>query len=435
MATRQYIGARYVIKIYENSLDQSSAEWEAGVTYEPLTMVTYNNSSYLSKKNVPGSIGDPASNPEYWVVTGAYNGQILNLQNQIDDMNDGTVPGSLQNQIDDLNAGASHNIIVIGNSFVNEGVANALIADFDHSYKYVGSGIGFCPYSGHTTTFEDELDAAIADSAFNNDSITDILFVSAMGDTLSFDENVGAYSSNLLTTLASIRTKIENNFTNCKRVMITLAETRSVAKNSYMSKYSTLFAIHRLFVKIVHQYNMQYLGWSGFNVMLEGSQYTLSDGYHPSALGSTFIGSFIKDSYYGHAEYITKYTVAHIDFKYTASATLTTVVKFSPTQVQINNWVVSDTAGSAVTIGSGSVIASFSELPKPIPPCSDYYVYCTTELTNEATGAKLDYLILEIGDTDSDGIATIKLINAPSASTIGAAKCSLPSANNITYFI
>ena len=86
MAVREYIGARYVTKVYENSLDPSSAEWEAGVTYEPLTMVTYLNSSYLSKKEVPGSIGDPASNPSYWVVTGAYNGQILNLQNQIDDL-------------------------------------------------------------------------------------------------------------------------------------------------------------------------------------------------------------------------------------------------------------------------------------------------------------------------------------------------------------
>lgn len=86
MAVRQYIGARYVTKIYENSITPGSAEWEAGVTYEPLTLVTYNYSSYLSKKEVPGSIGDPASNPAYWVVTGAYNGQIATLQSEIDDL-------------------------------------------------------------------------------------------------------------------------------------------------------------------------------------------------------------------------------------------------------------------------------------------------------------------------------------------------------------
>ena len=119
---RQYIGARYVTKIYENSLDPSSAEWEASVTYEPLTMVTYNNSSYLSKKDVPGSVGNPADNPSYWVVTGAYNGQIANLQNQIDNMKDGDVLGSLQNQIDTntaliLSKNKYHNVICIADSW------------------------------------------------------------------------------------------------------------------------------------------------------------------------------------------------------------------------------------------------------------------------------------------------------------------------------
>lgn len=84
---RQYIGARYVTKIYENSLDPSSAEWESGVNYEPLTMVTYNNGSYLSKKDVPANVGNPAANPAFWVQTGFYNGQIASLQSQIDAIN------------------------------------------------------------------------------------------------------------------------------------------------------------------------------------------------------------------------------------------------------------------------------------------------------------------------------------------------------------
>ena len=83
MATRQYIGARYVIKVYENTVTAGSAEWEADTTYEPLTLVTYNNSSYLSKKAVPATVGNPPSNTDYWVETGAYNGQIASLQNQI----------------------------------------------------------------------------------------------------------------------------------------------------------------------------------------------------------------------------------------------------------------------------------------------------------------------------------------------------------------
>ena len=78
-----YIGARYTIKVYQNSLVPSSAEWESGFAYEPLTLVTYNNSSYLSKVDVPASVGSPDANPTYWAITGAYNGQILQLQNDV----------------------------------------------------------------------------------------------------------------------------------------------------------------------------------------------------------------------------------------------------------------------------------------------------------------------------------------------------------------
>lgn len=88
MAVRQYIGARYVLKIYENSQDPQSAEWEAGVSYEPLTMVNYNNSSYISRKDVPATVGNPVDNPSYWALSGLYNGQIANLQQQVNALTD-----------------------------------------------------------------------------------------------------------------------------------------------------------------------------------------------------------------------------------------------------------------------------------------------------------------------------------------------------------
>lgn len=74
MAVRQYIGARYVPRFYENSL--GTAEWQPNVAYEPLTIVTYNGNSYTSKKDVPANIGDPSNNPTYWASTGIYNQQI-----------------------------------------------------------------------------------------------------------------------------------------------------------------------------------------------------------------------------------------------------------------------------------------------------------------------------------------------------------------------
>ena len=96
----QYIGARYVPIFYQNSLDPTSSEWEANVTYEPMTWVSLSNGyMYISKKEVPANIGTPAQNGEYWLEAGQYNAYIQSLQDQIDDMKDGNISGSLQNQI------------------------------------------------------------------------------------------------------------------------------------------------------------------------------------------------------------------------------------------------------------------------------------------------------------------------------------------------
>lgn len=82
MATLQYIGARYVPKFYLNS--NGTPEWESGVAYEPLTIVTYNNNSYTSRKPVPAEVGNPSANAEYWAQTGVYNAQIGELSDRVD---------------------------------------------------------------------------------------------------------------------------------------------------------------------------------------------------------------------------------------------------------------------------------------------------------------------------------------------------------------
>lgn len=70
---RQYIGARYVPLFYDGP---EGNNWQAGVAYDPLTIVTYLNTSYTSKKPVPAAVGNPQANPDYWVATGNYNAQV-----------------------------------------------------------------------------------------------------------------------------------------------------------------------------------------------------------------------------------------------------------------------------------------------------------------------------------------------------------------------
>lgn len=81
---RQYIGARYVPKFYENS--DGNSEWKSGVAYEPLTIVTWNGNSYTSKKSVPSSVGNPSENTSYWVSTGIFNEQLDEIINSLEDL-------------------------------------------------------------------------------------------------------------------------------------------------------------------------------------------------------------------------------------------------------------------------------------------------------------------------------------------------------------
>lgn len=78
---RQYIGARYVPKFFENP--NGTSEWVANTYYEPLTIVTYNAATYTSKIPVPNNVGNPTSNPEYWVLTANYNAQMEHVKDDI----------------------------------------------------------------------------------------------------------------------------------------------------------------------------------------------------------------------------------------------------------------------------------------------------------------------------------------------------------------
>ena len=68
MSMREYIGMRYV------PLFADPLEWDNTRTYEPLTIVLYQGSSYTSRQAVP--VGIDIANTEFWALTGNYNAQI-----------------------------------------------------------------------------------------------------------------------------------------------------------------------------------------------------------------------------------------------------------------------------------------------------------------------------------------------------------------------
>lgn len=87
MAVKQYIGARYVPKFFENA--NGTSDWVQNVSYEALTIVTRNGNSYTSKKPVPSYVGAPESNTEYWAPTGVFSEQFNAVNERINEVIDG----------------------------------------------------------------------------------------------------------------------------------------------------------------------------------------------------------------------------------------------------------------------------------------------------------------------------------------------------------
>lgn len=75
MATRQYIGARYV-PIFDG-------DWDITKDYEPLVIVSYQGNSYTSRTFVPH--GTAITNETYWALTGNYNAQVEAYRQEVED--------------------------------------------------------------------------------------------------------------------------------------------------------------------------------------------------------------------------------------------------------------------------------------------------------------------------------------------------------------
>lgn len=102
----QYIGARYVPKFYLNpdydGADVRNNDWKEGVLYEALTIVTYNNDSYTSKKTVPENIGNPADNAGYWACTTKYTAALMALQTTVGNLDAFVHPSELDTEANNV---------------------------------------------------------------------------------------------------------------------------------------------------------------------------------------------------------------------------------------------------------------------------------------------------------------------------------------------
>ena len=190
-----------------------------------------------------------------------------------------------------------HIAVYCGNSFAlgtgatdgNAGIFNRTKHLFDEAYLFWDDGIGFDEYTGHgsTHTFNQMVENAKASADFNNNDVTEFIFISAMGDTRAVCENSNFV--NLASTLNNVRT----NFPNAQ-VYIYYAEitgTKTV-QSSYSNRYAfAQLRTHLVFNFYAATYNYVYLGWRGWNINFD-TTFTSADNYHPNNNGYITLSNF-----------------------------------------------------------------------------------------------------------------------------------------------
>lgn len=421
MAVHTYIGARYVPKFV--------GVYDPTQSYEALDVVDNGSgTSYIAK--IPTPAGTPLTDPDHWFLYGASSGAIIQLQNDMLQAQHDilALDGEIQTLEDDL----ERNLLIIGNSYVSYGCADVLAADFEHSYKYTEGGVGFVTYTNHSSTFETLLDAAIADANLDNDKITDIIFVSAVGDGRAYDEN-SSYVSSLTTTITSMKTKIAASFINCKNVRVTHAESRNVGYVSGLCKYATLYILHQIFKRIFDKSGFEYIGWSGFNSFFVSADFQ-ADHYHPSVDGARAIGERIRQSWNNSLEYKTLHGQGNVTAKYTATATINVEYDISPDDVSLHIRRINCTNGGAITLARNDMLVTGAAFPIPIP-CPAVPITMIAPLLNNSNGTVHDFLNLGMVDDAGDGIFGIQRTNTATVLTAGDSQLYSVGLQNLSYKI
>ena len=282
MATREYIGARYVPKFYQNSVD-GSTQWQPNVVYEPLMWVTLQNSHmYISKKQVPATVGTPAENIDYWLDIGSYNGIIENLQNQIDDITDVTIP-AIEADIDALEEHNERYFMCVGDSYTVSTptipsywkVAKGLLGyDDDHWKESAVTGFGF-----GDGTFLTNLQAWYTDNAAYAAKVTDFFVMGGYNDA-------GYAYSALLTPIANFINYAKSIFPNLRNFYVCCFGWGSI--NNYTATRKAIAENIRPAYRTAMNYGCIYM--DDFENVFHNYSYYQSDNVHPDANGQNYAG-------------------------------------------------------------------------------------------------------------------------------------------------
>lgn len=290
MSIRQYIGARYMPK-FMGTYDPTTA-------YEALSVVDNGmGTTYVSNKPTPPNT--PLTDTDYWAFYGASSGAVVSLQDQIDDMKDGNVSGSLQNQINTIGTELGSNTDGIINGSVTDTLAvmnkrrliliadsygtgsggatpysvplkNYLGIDNADYYPYAEGSLGFnqAGLLGHTAQTLLELHE---NDVTSPESITDVVFVMGGNDI----EN----QTGLETAIDSCFNYVKTTYPNA-RIIVAFSYNQFTKVPSYVRKYIDCIEAYYKYV------TMRGALWvDNFMYIMHNYDYVLNDGVHPNTDG------------------------------------------------------------------------------------------------------------------------------------------------------
>lgn len=260
MAVLQYVGARYVPVFYKNP--NGSWDWEAGVGYEPLTIVKYGENSYTSRMLVPATVGSPNLNPEYWANTGNYNGFMNEIQEELD---------ALKNRF----------YFFIGDSYgtTSNPTWASLIPNYmglkeREYYVDARASAGFSPQC--PVQFAEILEAF----PYSKEKVTDIVVLGGANDAY-----YSGSDSSISSSISSFMGLVKAGFPNAKVHIGEIGWSWGQDRNSQRGKMRFLITLNAY--RKCSAFGASYL--NGVEYSLHDSGLFISDGFHPNQAGQNEI--------------------------------------------------------------------------------------------------------------------------------------------------
>lgn len=303
-------------------------QWNKASTYDALTVVwdDASHGSYASKRPVPVNI--ELTNEFYWLRTADLDAQVEMYRQEVMQF-DGRITANEQAIADEiaraekveqeLKVNLSNSAFIIGNSYTtgfdeaSKMYSVASMADkvFDKAYVRGASAAGFIAYTDHSTVFENLLSALINENSDKLDTITHVIFNSAIGDSRAYLElGADAWRTKMKQALGRIVNTIQTKLPRCKYIGVCYMESIDRNYRTYKDIYETFTDFvnvgRQLFGICSTNKYITFMGFAGWNIV--GTKYMNNDHIHPTYYGYNILTSNWLDCLNGTPTYYPIYS-------------------------------------------------------------------------------------------------------------------------------